>query len=96
MGGKRNGALLWKRVGEQSGVGEAEVVGSDYDVVEHPDAEDLRSLNQAVRAIAVFTGRGRISGWMVVLCAAPSYVTSTGINGIFLGRCTVHTNFHSK
>ncbi len=49
-------------VGEHSGVGEAEVVRlAEDDVVEHPDAEDLRCFDQTIRAFPVFPGWSRVA-----------------------------------
>ena len=42
-------------LGKQSGVGEAVIVGlAEDDVIEHPDAEDLRRRGKPVSAFAVF------------------------------------------
>jgi hypothetical protein len=60
-------------------------------MVEHADSEDLRRRGKPVSALPVLVrGRG-ISGGMVVLCAAPSYVTPTGVNAIFSGAAKVKT-----
>jgi hypothetical protein len=88
--------FLGERVGEHSGIGEAIVVRfAEDDVVENADAEDLRGFDQAVGTVAVFTRGSWVARGVIMLCAALSYVTSTGINAIFLRRCTVHTIFHS-
>ena len=53
-------------LGKQSGVGKTVIISfAEDNVVENADAEDFRCFNQAVRAVAVFTGRRRISGRMV-------------------------------
>ncbi len=52
---------------EQSGVGEAIVIGrAEDDVVEYPDAEDLRGFDQAVRAVTVFPRGSRIARRVIV------------------------------
>ena len=61
---------------EASGVGEAEILGlAADDVIKHADTEYLAGPYEALGAFAVFARRRRVAGNMVVLCAAPSYVT---------------------
>ncbi len=70
MGGCNDRGLLGEGgqiVGEDSSVGEAEVVRlAEDDMVEHPDSEDFRSCRQPVGAFAVFPRRYRISGGIIV------------------------------
>ena len=59
--------VLTPHVGEESGVGEAEIIRlAEDDMVEHPDSEDLRRRRQPVGAFAVFPRWVRISRRMVV------------------------------
>ena len=61
-GSGREGRIF---LGEQSGVGEAVVIGlSEDDMIKDADAEDLRGFDQAVGAVAIFARRSRISGRM--------------------------------
>jgi hypothetical protein len=63
-GSGREGRIF---LGKQAGIGEAVVMAlpEDY-VVEHTDAEDLRSFNQPVGAIAVLMRGGRVTTRMIV------------------------------
>jgi len=59
--------LIRERVYEQSGVGETVIVGlAKNDVVEDPDAEDLRRFNQAASTVTVFPRGSRISARVVM------------------------------
>ena len=63
-GSGREGRVL---SGEQSGVGEAVIVGlAEDDVVEHADAEDFRCFDQAACALAVFSRGSWVSGRVVM------------------------------
>jgi hypothetical protein len=63
-GAGREGTVF---LGEQSGVGEAEVVGfADYDVVKNADAEDFGRFDQPACAFAVFTRGSGISRGVVM------------------------------
>ena len=70
---------------QKAGVGEREVVcfAAD-DVVEDADAEEVPGLVEADGALAVLPAGGGVARRMVVLCAAPSYVTQARASGIFV------------
>jgi hypothetical protein len=75
--------IIWLEIADsvlfhQSGVCEAEVFGfiADDDVVEHADSEYGTGANEPLGALAILAAWRWIPRGMVVLCAAPSYVTS--------------------
>ena len=80
-GGNKENGFLGEGIevfGEDSGIGKAEVVRlAEDDVIEHSDSEDLRSRRQPFGALTIFHRGRRVSGGMIMLCAAPSYVAST-------------------
>jgi phosphopantetheine adenylyltransferase len=64
-GSGREGRIF---LGEQSGVGEAVVIGlSEDDMIKDADAEDLRGFDQAVCTVAVFARGSGISRRVIVV-----------------------------